>query len=282
MGLSALLSLLRLKFSIPSLVSALVAFTMARYHYGVSFTLNFLLALLVVFLVTSAGLVINEYYDYELDVFSGRDDLPLVRGEVDRRTARRVYLLLFALALTLSALISTAALATTAIASALAVAYSRPPLRFKARPLLDSLTNGLTYGPITMALVFESLKLPVVWAVVYSIPFFIFLSAGHMLLAVPTINEDLSLNVRTSAAVLGKERAILVGAVLFAVASLLAVGYSMRGYYPRASLLFLPFMAYSIFQLWMWRRGEDKERAFRRMEASFTAGALAFLLPFFL
>lgn len=170
MGLSALLSLLRLKFSIPSLVSALVAFTMAHYHYGVSFTLNFLLALLVVFLVTSAGLVINEYYDYELDVFSGRDDLPLVRGEVDRRTARRVYLLLFALALTLSALISTAALATTAIASAFAVAYSRPPLRFKARPLLDSLTNGLTYGPITMALVFESLKLPVVWAVVYSIP----------------------------------------------------------------------------------------------------------------
>ena len=282
MGLRALISLLRLKFVLPSLVPGLVAFTIARYHYGVSFTFNLLLALLVVFLVTSAGLVINEYHDYELDVLANRTELPLVSGAVDLKTARLLGYGLLVPALVVSALISTRALAITAVASFLAVAYSAPPLRFKARPFLDSLTNGLTYGPITMALVFESLGLPVRLALVYSLPFLVFLSAGHMLLAVPTIDEDLSLNVRTTAAMLGRERAILAGIGLFVLASAMVVLYCLLGYYPLGSLLFLPFMAYSILQLWNWLRGEEKERAFRRMEVSFLLGAVAFLLPFFL
>jgi len=253
----------------------------ARYHYGVSLTAKFFLALIIVFLVTSAGLVINQYHDYELDLFTGRTELPLVTGRVGREAAKALGYGLFLPALFLAAVISIKAPIITLVASFLAVAYSSPPLRFKARPLLDSLTNGMTYGPITMMLVFESLGLPLRWAAVYSFPFLIFLSAGHMLLAIPTIDEDLSLGVKTSASWLGKEKGIKVGISLFIVSTAIVVVYCVAGWYPSVSLFFLPFMAYSISQLWRWLRGAEKRDAFRRMEVAFLIGAVAFLLPFF-
>ncbi|USS41352.1 UbiA family prenyltransferase [Thermococcus aggregans] len=277
-----IVSLFRLKFSLPSIVPGLVAFTIARYHYGVFFTMDFLIAMLVVFLVTSAGLIINQYHDYELDVLSNRTDLPLVKGEVSLKTAKLLGYSLFIPAVLLAELISLRAVWITLVASFFAIAYSAPPLRFKARPFIDSFTNGLTYGPLVMALIFESLRLPVRWAVVYSLPFFVFLSAGHMLLAVPTIEKDLSSGARTSAALLGQERAIKVGTLLFIISSIMAVAYCLLGYYPKASLTFLPFMTYSILQLWKWLRGGDWKEAFRRMEVAFVFGALAFLIPFFL
>jgi len=278
----AVVSLLRLKFSLPSIVPGLVAFTIARYHYGVFFTVNFLIAMLVIFLVTSAGLVINEYHDYELDVFANRTELPLVSGKVSLRTAKLLGYGLFIPALILAGLISLNALIITLIASFLAIAYSAPPLRFKARPLVDSLTNGLTYGPVTMGLVFESLGLPVRWAIVYSLPFLVLLSAGHMLLAIPTIEEDLSLGARTSASWLGRERGIKVGITLFGISSLMLAMYCLLGYYPPASIASLAFMAYSILQLWKWLQGARQEDVFRKMEAAFLIGAVVFLLPFFL
>ncbi|WP_168188404.1 UbiA family prenyltransferase [Thermococcus indicus] len=260
----AIFSLLRPKFALPSLVPGLIAFTIARYHYGVSFTVDFLIAMLVIFLVASAGLVINEYYDYELDLLANRTELPLVSGEVGLRTARLLGYGLFLPAILLAGLISIRAVAITLVASFLAIAYSAPPLRFKARAFLDSLTNGLTYGPVTMGLVFESLGLSARWAVVYSLPFLVLLSAGHMLLAVPTIDEDLALGARTSAAFLGKERDIKVGMFLFAVSSLMVVAYCLLGYYPLPSLSFLPFMGYSILQLRNWLMGRTGERSSER------------------
>ncbi|AFL95573.1 hypothetical protein CL1_1374 [Thermococcus cleftensis] len=282
MELRALLSLLRPKFALPSLVPGLVAFTIARYHYGVFFTADFLIAMLVVFLVTSAGLVINEYHDYELDLLANRTELPLVSGKVSLRVAKLLGYGLLIPALALSALISLKALVITLIASFLAIAYSAPPMRFKARPLVDSLTNGLTYGPVTMGLIFESLGLPVRWAVVYSLPFFVLLSAGHMILAIPTIDEDLALGARTSASWLGRERGIKVGMLLFALSSIMVVVYCLLGYYPLPSVLSLPFMAYSVLQLWHWLDGAERQEVFRKMEAAFLMGALVFLLPFFL
>ncbi|ASJ07800.1 hypothetical protein A3L11_00580 [Thermococcus siculi] len=282
MDFGTLVSLLRPKFSLPSLIPGLVAFTIARYHYGVSFTTDFFLAMLVIFLVTSAGLVINEYYDYDLDVLAGRTELPLVSGNIKLWTAKLLGYGLFIPALVTSALISLKALLITTIASFLAIAYSAPPLRLKSRPLLDSITNGLAYGPVTMGLVFESLELPMGWALVYSLPFFVVLSAGHMLLAVPTIEEDLALGARTSAAWLGRERGIKVGILLFALASAMVVAYCLLGYYPLLSVSFLPFVAYATLQLWRWMEGASRKEVFKKMEISFLLGATAFLLPFFL
>lgn len=238
--------------------------------------------MLVIFLVTSAGLIINQYHDYWLDLLSQRTDLPLVRGKASPKTAKFLGYGLFIPAVLLTGLISVRAVGINLVASFFAIAYSASPLRFKARPFVDSFTNGLTYGPLVMALVFESLRLPIERALLYSFPFFIFLSAGHMLLAVPTIEKDLSLGARTSAAFLGEKRAIKVGMLLFALSSAMAVFYCLSGYYPLLSLSFLPFMAYSILQLRKWLCGADWKEAFRRMETSFLLGALAFLLPFFL
>ena len=246
------------------------------------FTFDFFLVMLVIFLVTSAGLVINEYYDYELDVLAGRTELPLVSGRVKLRTAKLLGYGLFIPAVLTSILISLRALLITLVASFLAVLYSAPPVRLKARPLLDSITNGLTYGPVVMGLVFESLELPIRWALVYSLPFFVVLSAGHMLLAVPTIEEDLALGARTSATFLGRERGIKVGMALFVIASAMVVAYCLLGYYPLPSLSFLPFMVYATFQLHRWLEGADRREVFKKLEASFLLGAAAFLVPFFL
>ena len=152
------IELLRPKFIIPSLISGLVASIIANYQHDracISFSL--LTALLIIALVTAAGLVINQYHDYELDVSSNRNDLPLVRGEIEKKTVAFIGYGLFVPALILAFMISKDVLFLTAVASLLVIAYSAPPLRFKARPLFDSLTNGITYGPLSMSLVFASL-----------------------------------------------------------------------------------------------------------------------------
>ncbi len=273
--------LLKPKFIIPSLISGLVASIIANYHHdGACISFSLLTVLLIIALVTAAGLVINQCYDYELDVSSSRNDLPLVRGEVERKTAAFIGYGLFVLALLLAFMISKGALFLTAVASLLAIAYSAPPLRFKARPFFDSFVNGITYGPLSMSLVFASLGFPIKEALVYSLPFLIGLSAGHMLLAVPTIEEDKRFGVVTSAAYLGRERAIKLGMGLYALMSCMVVIYCLFGLFPLESLTFLPLMAYIEFQFWRWLGGAEKKEVFRKMEVAFLLMALVFLLPF--
>jgi len=106
---------------------------------------------------------------------------------------------------------------------ALSVGYSVPPLRFKARPLLDSASNVLYALPGFLAYYQASGKMPSVNALVAA---WCWTAAMHLFSAVPDIESDKRVRITTSAVLLGWRGSLISCCVLWAVAAaaLLASG----------------------------------------------------------
>ena len=117
---------------------------------------------------------------------------------------------------------------------ALSVAYSAPPLRFKARPFLDSLSNGLyilplgvAYGSITGS--FPSVEIIAAgWA---------WSMAMHTFSAIPDIKPDREAGVSTTATFLGRKKTYIYCTLTWAVAAVISGLYSiyagaLMGLYP--------------------------------------------------
>ncbi len=82
----------------------------------------------------------------------------------------------------------------------LAVFYSAPPLRFKVRPLLDSLSNGLYILPGVAAYTLLAGEPPPTAAILGG---WLWTMAMHTFSAIPDIAPDRAAGVRTTATVLG-------------------------------------------------------------------------------
>lgn len=87
----------------------------------------------------------------------------------------------------------------------LAVAYSAPPTRFKARPLLDSLSNGLYILPGVAAYVATAGTNPPIAIILGA---WLWTMAMHTLSAIPDIGPDRAGGVRTTATMLGRRWAL--------------------------------------------------------------------------
>jgi lycopene elongase/hydratase (dihydrobisanhydrobacterioruberin-forming) len=87
----------------------------------------------------------------------------------------------------------------------LAVAYSAPPLRFKARPFLDSASNVLYAVPAFLGYV-QAANAPVP-PVVLAVGF-LWTAAMHLFSAVPDIRSDREAGLKTTATTLGRRGAL--------------------------------------------------------------------------
>jgi 4-hydroxybenzoate polyprenyltransferase len=85
----------------------------------------------------------------------------------------------------------------------LATAYSAPPLRFKARPLLDSLSNGLYLLPGAAAYAALTGTHPPGFALVGG---WLWTMGMHTYSAIPDIDPDREAGIETTATVLGERR----------------------------------------------------------------------------
>ena len=99
----------------------------------------------------------------------------------------------------------------------LATAYSAPPARFKARPLLDSLSNGLYVLPGMAAYVALAGQHPPLAAVLGA---WAWSMAMHTFSAVPDVDADRAAGVSTTATWLGEGRALWYCGLLWAAAAL--------------------------------------------------------------
>ena len=95
------------------------------------------------------------------------------------------------------------------------VGYSAPPLRFKARPYLDSLSNAAYAFP----LVFVPLALegPVVWPA--AIGLMAWSAAKHTFDAVQDVDEDRKVGIETTAVRLGPEGVVLWSGAFWGLAT---------------------------------------------------------------
>jgi 4-hydroxybenzoate polyprenyltransferase len=108
---------------------------------------------------------------------------------------------------------------------ALAVAYSAPPLRFKKRPVIDSLSNCLYVAPGVFAYLYFG-DAAVNWSFVLA--GCLWAAAMHLYSAVPDITADKKAGLKTTAVVFGAKSSLLLCALLWYGATVLTdllVGY---------------------------------------------------------
>jgi 4-hydroxybenzoate polyprenyltransferase len=98
----------------------------------------------------------------------------------------------------------------------LATAYSAPPLRFKARPLLDSLSNGLYLLPGAAAYAALAGAHPPAPALVGG---WLWTMGMHTYSAVPDIDPDRAAGIETTATLLGERRTYGYCALCWALAA---------------------------------------------------------------
>lgn len=97
--------------------------------------------------------------------------------------------------------------------------YSAPPLRFKARPILDFSSNILYGMPAFIAYTQISNQWPdlVVWLVI-----FCWTGAMHLFSAIPDIGPDKKVGIKTTAVMLGKKKSLYLCSVLWGVTALVS------------------------------------------------------------
>jgi len=138
--------LLGAKTPLPTLEH--LSFDPAAFWSWLMMTQNFWLALVCLGpLVGGFTLMIDDMYDLETDRRNPRRcQIPIVDGRLSRRTVGAVTWLQAGVGLLLASFISQTFLGLAIVGAFLGWAYAAPPLRFKARPGLDVLTNAVGVG----------------------------------------------------------------------------------------------------------------------------------------
>ncbi len=138
----------------------------------------------------------------------------------------------------------------------LAIAYSAPPLRLKARPVLDSASNALYAAPGFLAYQQASGKLVPATAVIICA---LWTSAMHLFSAVPDIESDRKARLATSATLLGHHGSLAVCVVLWLVwaAWLIALDLfrpwiSVALIYPAIPAVLLAMQPHRTSQVYWW------------------------------
>jgi lycopene elongase/hydratase (dihydrobisanhydrobacterioruberin-forming) len=129
---------------------------------------------------------------------------------------------------------SPATLMWTALFLVLGAAYSLPPIRFKARPFLDCLSNVLYVLP-GFAVAASSGLSPSLAVVIGA---WAWSASMHVFSAIPDIVPDRSAGIRTTAVVLGMHKTLLFCAGLWAVAAFSALSVPALGWAALAAVVY--------------------------------------------
>lgn len=103
---------------------------------------------------------------------------------------------------------------------ALSFFYSSPPLRFKAKPILDSASNILYGLPGIIGYFQFTNTLPPIEIIV---AIFCWTFAMHLFSAIPDIQADKQANLLTTAILFGKRKSLFICTFLWAITSLITI-----------------------------------------------------------
>ena len=120
--MKAIWNLLRLEHGIMYGIGVIVGIYISSPHY--SNIINILLGFLAAVFLQASAFALNDYLDYEVDLANKRFDRPLVRGDLSRKTALLLALILLPFGFIASALISLNAFLLALIITALGYLYN--------------------------------------------------------------------------------------------------------------------------------------------------------------
>jgi len=274
--------LLRPKLWIASSVSTFIGFIYAL-NLNFSFLpLYFLVSLLITGpLIGGGAVILNQYFDLEEDKRSQkREKYVLAKGEIKKRYALIYAIILFIVGNLLAFYINFQVFFITLLATLLSILYSVPPLRFKKRPYIDSITNGICYGILPTILGF-AIVLPVSLNIlIISLPLMFVYTAGHMLLAIPDIENDKKFGLQTTAVVLGYKNTIIGAMSLFLITMITIALYIYAKLLPLIIVFIFPIGIYILKECSIMIKSNKKsiETSYKHLSFEFLSVGIIFLL----
>jgi chlorophyll synthase len=161
---------------------------------------NFLIYVLGI----AVAFIVNQVFDVESDTINRKAYL-LPSGIVSRRAAAALLVAICAALLIISALAGASVRYLIWVGLVLGLAYSMPPLRLKARPVLDLVANVAGFAVVGFALgwlVYEPYR-PEMWS--HMLPYALAMSGIFLNTCIPDEEGDRSVGDRTSCVALGKD-----------------------------------------------------------------------------
>jgi 4-hydroxybenzoate polyprenyltransferase len=205
---------------------------------------------------------INDVFDYESDMRNPRKGG--VEGAVLARAMHRPVLIAVLVTnvpflVYLVAVGSAASIAVLAVSVFAVIAYSLKGLRFKERPVLDSLTSSTHFtSPAVYGIVLAGGAFtPALWAIL--VAFFLWGVASHAFGAVQDIVADREGGISSIATVLGGAVTVRIAVLAYAAAGVAMLFTGLPGVI--AAVLVIPYIL-STAPFWSIR-DEDAERANR-------------------
>ncbi|MFW9934578.1 MAG: prenyltransferase [Candidatus Thorarchaeota archaeon] len=178
------------------------------YSIGVTTFIHFLnpfFALQLFFFMFPANVFlygVNDFYDEDTDIFNPKkDDKEYRVTSKDRRNLFALILVSFVFGIILMLLQpDIIAMALFGVFLLLSFLYSAKPIRFKARPFLDFMSNFLYVLPAIIAFYQLRFFIPPILPLFAA---FMWTSAMHLFSAVPDIEADKKANIATTAVLIG-------------------------------------------------------------------------------
>ncbi|MFC1799974.1 UbiA family prenyltransferase [Candidatus Eisenbacteria bacterium] len=176
----------------------------------------------------AVAFIVNQIFDVESDAVNKKAYL-LPSGIVSRRAAAGLLAAICAVLLIVSALAGASVRYLIWIGLLLGLAYSMPPLRLKARPVLDLMANVAGFAVVGFALgwlVYEP-QGPLMWFRL--VPYALAMSGIFLNTCIPDEEGDRSVGDRTSCVVFGRNAVARAALVLLGLSGLtgLAVGETL-------------------------------------------------------
>jgi 4-hydroxybenzoate polyprenyltransferase len=180
--------------------------------------LTVLVALASMTAILSGGFIINQIRDAEADRIN-RKCLLIPEGVIAVRAAWVEFAVLWASALALALMLPGRFLWVIVGSAALAVTYSAPPLRAKARFPLDLVWNALGFGVLATAAGWAALAPPTAAMLLQGASYGLATAGVIASTTIPDIPGDARLSVRTAGVVLGERSTSVLSIVLVASAA---------------------------------------------------------------
>ena len=152
---------------------------------------------------------VNDIFDQETDALNAKKghQETRIRSESDKKVL--IWMVVVCLFLALPIVIWGTYLVRILLGAffLLSFFYSAPPLRFKARPLIDSMSNMLYIVPGVIAYVHVNHALPPTNII---IAVSLWTWAMQLFSAIPDIEPDAQAGIKTTAVILGKKKSLLL------------------------------------------------------------------------
>ncbi|MDQ7798138.1 MAG: UbiA family prenyltransferase [Candidatus Edwardsbacteria bacterium] len=210
---------------VPAWTMLLVGYCQAQGHLSITLMLpgKFWLAMLLYSGLMGAVYIVNQIFDVETDRLNKKLFL-VAEGYVSKKAIIIEACLLFALALIVgfwrySVLFGV----IITLSGILGLLYSVPPFKFKAKPFLDMLANGLGYGLLAFAVGWLSAGRDNANLWLFSMPYVLAVSAVYLNTTIPDHSSDKATNNITTGVFLGIKAtrwlalALMLGSLLLSI-----------------------------------------------------------------